>query len=66
VNKLKQARQKLGLTQKQLAAMLDTDAQSVRRMEMPSSASTSRTPPPRANRLIDAYLEGYRPRDWPE
>lgn len=63
---LRAARQSLGLTQAQLAAVLDTDAQSVRRMEMPEGASTSRQAGPRVARLVAAYLDGYRPDDWPD
>lgn len=35
-------------------------------MEMPPDASTFRKPAPRMVRLIRAYLDGYRPRDWPK
>ncbi len=63
---IKESRQSLGLTLRELADMLDTDAQSVRRMEMdPTHAVTARTPAPRMVRLIRAYLDGYRPEDWP-
>lgn len=65
-NQLKAARLRLGLTQAQLASILDTDAQSVRRMERPDTASTSRKPPPRVVRLLTAYLSGNRPLDWHE
>lgn len=64
-NEIKQARQELGLTQSELGRLLDTDGQSVRRMEMHESASTSRKPPPRLVRLLRAYMDGYRPSDWP-
>lgn len=64
-DKIKEARQKLGLTQAQLGAMLDTDGQTIRRMEMDPGASTFREPAPRMVRLIEAYLAGYRPEDWP-
>lgn len=64
-DQLAEARRKLGLTQSQLAAMLETDAQSVRRMEMPPTASTSREPAVRMVRLLRAYLDGWRPDDWP-
>ena len=63
---LREARRALGLTQAQLAAMLDTDMQSVRRMEMAPERSTARPPPPRVVRLLRAYLDGYRPGDWPQ
>lgn len=63
---IQQARQSLGLSRAQLAALLDLRSpQDVQRMEMPSTASTHRPPPVRAVRLIRAYLAGYRPDDWP-
>lgn len=62
---VKRARQALGLSVAGMAAMLDTDPQSVRRWEMPPDRSTSRDLPPRAARLIRAYLNGFRPIDWP-
>lgn len=62
---IRAARQELGLTQAQLGALLDSDGQTVRRMEMPESASTHRAPAVRMARLIHAYLDGYRPPDWP-
>lgn len=64
-DEIRSARQKLGLTQAQLGALLDTDGQTVRRMEMPKNASTHRKPAARMVRLIRAYLDGYRPSDWP-
>ena len=63
---LKEARLKLGLTQLQMGAMLDTDGQTVRRMEMnPETANTAREPQRRMVRLYKAYLDGWRPEDWP-
>lgn len=62
---IKQARQSLGLSVADLARMLDTDPQTVRRMEQTEDASTFRRPAPRMERLIAAYLSGYRPADWP-
>lgn len=64
-DEIKKARHALGLTQSQLAALLDTDGQSVRRMEQSETANTFRRPAPRMIRLINAYLAGYRPNDWP-
>jgi DNA-binding transcriptional regulator YiaG len=60
------ARHELGLSQREMADMLDTDKQTVRRMEMDPSAQTAREPAPRMVRLIKAYIAGYRPDDWPE
>jgi DNA-binding transcriptional regulator YiaG len=65
-DKIRQARIKLGLTQAQMAEMLETDAQSIRRWEMQPDAATHRKIPVRAERLIMAYLSGYRPEDWPK
>lgn len=64
-DQIRRARSKLGLTQKQFAEMLDTDPTTARRMEMQPDTKTHRQPPARAVRLIQAYLDGYRPRDWP-
>jgi len=65
-SQFKQARQSLGLTQSQLGNLLDTDGQSIRRVEMEGDATTKRKPAPRMVRLLQAYLDGYRPTDWPE
>ena len=62
---LKQARHMLGLSVSDLARLLDTDPQTVRRMEQSETASTFRRPAPRMLRLVQAYMMGYRPPDWP-
>ena len=62
---LKKARRKLGLSVAQLAALLDTDPQTIRRMEQREDANTFRKAAPRMLRLLRAYLDGYRPADWP-
>lgn len=62
---LKEARRALGLTQAQMARMLDTDSRSVRRLESHPDSLQHRTPAPRMMRLIQAYLAGFRPPDWP-
>lgn len=64
-DQIKAARHTLGLTGAQLAQMLDTDPRSVRAMESPPETRQHRKPAPRMVRLIEAYLAGYRPRDWP-
>lgn len=63
--KIKEARHKLGLSAPQVAALLDTDPQTIRRMEQSETANTFRSPAPRMVRLLRAYLDGYRPADWP-
>ena len=63
---IKAVRQWLGITVSQLAVLLDTDPQTIRRMEQSEAASTFRKPAPRMMRLIRAYLDGYRAADWPQ
>lgn len=61
---LEQARRKLGLTLEAMATMLGY--QGVQRRQMQYDLETGRRDirePQR--RLIDAYLSGYRPHDWP-
>lgn len=55
----------LGLSVAELSHLLDTDPHTVRRMEQSETAKTFRRPAPRMLRLIRAYLDGYRPDDWP-
>lgn len=63
---IKEARLSLGLTQAQMAEMLETDATSIKRIEAPPEAATHRSPPPRLVRLLRAYLDGHIPDDWPD
>lgn len=62
---LRGARTELGLSVMQMAALLETDAQTIRRMEQTPLAKTFRKPASRMVRLLRAYLCGYRPKDWP-
>lgn len=62
---IRAARKSLGLTQAQLAALLETDPRQLRAMESAPDTATHRKPPPRAVRLIRAYLAGWTPEDWP-
>ena len=65
-DEIREARLTLGLSRAQLARLLDLGrAQDVQRMEMPVTAATHRPMPVRAERLLRAYLAGYRPDDWP-
>jgi len=63
---IKQARIDMGLSVNQMARLLETDPQTVRRIEMNPLRSTSRQPYPRMVRLINAYLDGFTPDDWPK
>lgn len=62
----KQARQKLGLTQAQLGAILDTAPQTIRKWEMDERHSTARSVNPIAARVMQWMLNGYRPPEFPE
>lgn len=62
---LKEARRKLGLSAPQMAAMLGLGYGNYRHMEMAPGKTTSRPVMPTTERLILAYLDGYRPADWP-
>ena len=62
---LKKHRNALGLTVKQLALVIGCNPVHVRRMETDPTVASSRPINPQAERLIIAYLEGYRPADWP-
>ena len=63
---IKSARAALGLSAADLAAMLETDENTLRRMEMRRDTKNARTPARRMARLLSAYLDGWRPPDWPE
>lgn len=59
------ARGVLRLSIADMARLLDTDEITIRRIERPIEAKTHRPPPARVVRLLRAYLDGYRPSDWP-
>jgi DNA-binding transcriptional regulator YiaG len=65
-SEVKEARHRLLLSVSQFADMLDTDASTIRKMELSEGSSQYRRPAPRMVRLIIAYLNGYRPLDWPK
>lgn len=58
-------RKALGLTLSELAQVLDTDPKSLRYIEADPRSNMFRKPAPRMVRLMEAYLAGYRPADWP-
>jgi len=61
----KEARRKLGLTQGQLGAILDTAPQTIRKWEMGEECSTARSVNPVAARVMQWMLDGYRPPEFP-
>lgn len=60
---IKEARQSLGLTGGQLAPLLGYSAR--RAEQAMSEIESGKTMNDAARRLLQAYLDGYRPADWP-
>jgi DNA-binding transcriptional regulator YiaG len=63
---IKRLRDDLGLSAADLATLLETDENTVRRMEMRRDTKNARLPARRMARLMQAYRDGWRPHDWPE
>lgn len=61
----RRARNALGLSIRQLAAMLSLEPEAVRQMEIQIGNGGHRPIRGSTVRLLDAYLNGYRPPDWP-
>lgn len=61
----KAARHKLGLTTAQLGRILDTAPQTIRKWEMPDTASTRRSVNPVAAQVMRWMLADGRPPEWP-
>ena len=61
---LKKARTKLGLTREQMATLLGYEGKHLAQMvyDLESGRRAVREP---HRRLVEAYLSGYRSRDWP-
>lgn len=64
-NEFREARRVLGLSLRQFADMLSVDADAARRMEIPAGIEGHRPIRGSVERLVRAYLDGYRPPDWP-
>lgn len=58
-------RQKLGLTLDQMATMLGYEGEMRRQAGYDLESGRRRIREPQ-RRLIEAYLAGYRPKDWPD
>lgn len=64
-DQVKEARHRLGLSQAQLGAMLGYQGLNVRAQM--DDLETGRRPLRECQRrLLEAYLAGYRPSDWPQ
>ena len=61
----KEVRRKLGLSVSQAALMLGVTDIQVRRMETAPDLGSHRPVNDTTQRLLQAYVEGYRPKDWP-
>lgn len=59
-----QARHRLGLTLEQMGRMLGYQGEHIRQQvhDLETGRRDIREP---QRRLMEAYLEGYRPKDWP-
>lgn len=60
-----EARRKLGLSVSEMALALGCTETQVRRMAIAPGKGSHREVNGTTERLIRAYLEGYRPADWP-
>jgi transcriptional regulator with XRE-family HTH domain len=63
-NQLARARKRLGLTLEQMATMLGYEGEQAR-SQVHHLETGRRDIRPAQRRLIEAYLSGYRPEDWP-
>jgi DNA-binding transcriptional regulator YiaG len=59
------ARQSLGLSVNQMAALLEVRPVHVRKMELDESLPSNRRVMPITEKLVRAYVDGYRPHNWP-
>lgn len=64
-DEFREARRQLGLTQQQLARILDTAPRTIRKWETPADKSTARSVNPVAARVMRWMLEGFRPPEFP-
>lgn len=62
----KAGRKRLGLTQAELARILDTAPQTIRKWEMPEENSTARGVNPVAAQVMRWMLAGFRPPEFPQ
>lgn len=62
----KAARYELGLSISQAAHVLGVNTSTLKKWEMPSSASTGAKVNPTAVRAMRWMLDGFRPPEWPE
>lgn len=61
----KEARRKLGLSQRELGTLLDTSPVTIRKWETDPENSSSRKPNPVASKVMKWLLNGFRPPEFP-
>jgi DNA-binding transcriptional regulator YiaG len=61
----KEARLSLGLNRPQLAEILGTSPDTIRKWEMPDDRSNARSPNPVASQVMRWMLDGFRPPEFP-
>jgi hypothetical protein len=61
----KAARDRLGLSVSQMAKVLGVTEIQIRRMQTAPDKGSHREVQATTEKLIRAYLDGYRPADWP-
>jgi transcriptional regulator with XRE-family HTH domain len=64
-DQLARARKRLGLTLEQMAMVLGYEGAQAK-SQVQHLENGRRTIRPAQRRLTEAYLSGYRPKDWPE
>lgn len=64
-DQLARARKRLGLTLEQMASVLGYEGEHAK-SQAHHMETGRREIRPAQRRLIEAYLAGYRPKDWPE
>lgn len=65
-DEFKAARKRVGLTQSQLGALLDTNPATIRRWEMHPETASARPPNPVACQVLRWLLAGFRPPGYPQ
>lgn len=61
----KEARRTLGLSQRELGALLDTSPVTIRKWETDAGNASSRKPNPVASKVMQWLLGGFRPPEFP-
>lgn len=63
---LRITREMLGLSRKQAAEVLETTIFQIQKLERPADRDSHIPAPRRYTQLLEAYMAGFRPDNWPE